>query len=198
MRGTTLLRTGREKEVMVMKEETTNIKRSILMPVLIGSSIAAGIALLLAPKKGKEIRKDLKRFAVNTRDQVAEVIDGGRDLFKEGRTVVAEAVKAGTETFDEGTEKLKKLMHKKERSFVAPILASGVIGVGTAVLLAPKAGKRVGVDLKRIAAKTRGTFVSAIDKGKAFYTEGRKAIPKAMRAGQKEYIRKNVMHRHAA
>jgi gas vesicle protein len=183
---------------MVMKEETTNIKRSILMPVLIGSSIAAGIALLLAPKKGKEIRKDLKRFAANTRDQVAEVIEGGRDLYKEGRAVVAGAVKAGKETFDEGTEKLKKLMHKKERSFVAPILASGVIGVGTAVLLAPKAGKRVGVDLKRIAAKTRGTFVSAIDKGKAFYTEGRKAIPKAMRAGQQEYIRRNVKHRHAA
>jgi gas vesicle protein len=183
---------------MVMKDKTTNRKSSIVMPVLIGSAIAAGIALLLAPKKGKEIRKDLKRFAANTRDQVAEVIDGGRDLFKEGRTVVAGAVKAGKETFYEGTEKLKKIMHKKERSLAAPILASGVIGVGTAILLTPKAEKKIGGAVKRIAANTRDTFVSAIDKGKAFYTAGRKAIPKAMGAGQKEYIRRNMRHRHAA
>ncbi len=174
-----------------MKEETTNRKSSILMPVLIGSTIVGGIALLLVPKKGKEITKDLKRFATNTRDRIAEVIDGGRE-------VVAGAVKAGKETYDEGTESLEKLMHKKERSLMGPVLASGIVGLGTALLLAPKAEKKVGGNVKRIVANTRDKFVSAIDKGKAFHTEGRKANPKAMGPGQKEYIRKNVKHRHAA
>jgi gas vesicle protein len=75
-----------------MKEEYTNRKRSILRPVLMGSAVA-GIALLLAPKTGKEIRKDLKRFAASTRDQIAEVIEEGRDLYEEGRDVVARAVR---------------------------------------------------------------------------------------------------------
>ena len=179
-------------------KETTNIKRSILMPVLIGSSIAAGIALLLAPKKGTEIRKDLKRFAASTRDQIAEVIEEGRDLYEEGRDVVARAVKTGKETYDEGTEKIEKLMHKKERSLMAPILASGIIGAGVALLLASKPGMEVREDLKRIAAGTRKKFVSAIDKGNVLYMEGKKAIPVAVEAGKKAYVHEKEKVRHAA
>jgi gas vesicle protein len=164
-----------------MKEKNTNRKSAILMPVLIGSTLGAGVALLLAPKTGKEIRKDLKRFAANTRDRVAGVIGGGRDLFEEGREAVTETVKAGKETYDEGTKELEKVMHKKEPS-----------------LMSPKAEKEVKGNLKRIAANTKDKIVSAIDKGKAPYTEGRKVISKAMGAGQKEYIRKNVKHHHAA
>ena len=171
---------GHRKEVSVMKEESTNWKRSIVGPVLMGGAVA-GIALLLAPKDGKGIRKDLKRFATNTRDQVAEVIDDGRD-------VVARAVKAGKATYDKGTEGLGKLMRRKERSLMAPILASGIIGAGVALLLAPKSGKEIRKDLKRFAAITRDTFSSVIDKGKALYTEGRKAIPEFVEAGKKAFV----------
>jgi gas vesicle protein len=180
-----------------MKEEYTNRKRSILRPVLMGSAVA-GIALLLAPKTGKEMRKDLKRFAASTRDQIAEVIEEGRDLYEEGRDVVARAVKTGKETYDEGTEKIEKLMHKKERSLMAPILASGIIGAGVALLLASKPGMEVREDLKRIAAGTRKKFVSAIDKGKVLYMEGKKAIPVAVEAGKKAYVHEKEKVRHAA
>jgi gas vesicle protein len=184
---------------MVMKEEYTNRKRSILMPVLVGSAAGAGIALLLAPKSGKEIRKDLKRLAANTRDQVAEVIDDGRDLYEEGREVVAGAIKAGKETYDEGTEMIEKLMHKKkERSLMVPILASGIIGAGIALLLASKSGKEVRGDLKRLAADTRDKFVSAIDTGKVLYLRGRKAIPVAVETGKKAYVHEKKKLRHAS
>src|SRR6202162_4110829 len=115
-----------------MKKESRNRKRSILMPVLVSSAVGAGIAILLAPKSGEEIRKDLKRFATSTRDEVAEVIDEGRDLYEESREVVDRAVKAGKEAYDEGAEMLEKLMHKKERSLMVPILASGIIAAGAA------------------------------------------------------------------
>jgi gas vesicle protein len=183
---------------MIMKEESTHRKSSILIPVLMGSAVGAGVALLLAPKSGKEVRKDLKRFAAKTRDQVAEVIDEGRDLYEEGREVVAKAVKAGKETYEEGTEKIEKLMHGKKRSLMVPILASGVIGAGIALMLAPKTGKEVRRDLKRIAANTRDKVVSAIDKGKVLYMEGRKAIPEAVKAGKKVYIHEKEKLRHAA
>ncbi len=167
-----------------MKEETTNKKKSIMKPVLMGSAVGAGIALMLAPKKGKDIRKDLKRFASNTRNHVADVIDEGRDLYAEGREVVAGAVKAGKDTYEDGRERFGKLMHKKKRSLVAPIVASGIIGAGAALLLAPKAGKKVRGDIKRIASNTRDKVVSAIDKGKALYMEGKKAKAKTVAAGK--------------
>ena len=159
-----------------MKWETTKRKRSILMPVLVSSAVGAGIALLLAPKSGKVLRKDLKRFAANTEKQVAEVIDEGRDLYGEGRKVVARAVEAGRKTYDEGTERLAELVHKKEKSLVVPIVASGIVGAGIALLLAPKTGKAIRGDLRRIAVTTRDTVASLIDKGKVLYTEGRKAF----------------------
>ncbi len=164
-----------------MKEESTNGKSSILIPALVGSAVGAGIAVLLAPQSGKKTMKDIKRFASNTRDQVAEVVDEGKDLYAEGSKAVARTVKAGREMFDEGTEKIEKIMHKKERSLVVPILASGIIGAGIALLLTPKSGKEVRGDLKRIAADTRDTFVSAVDKGKALYMTMSKAIPKAVK-----------------
>ena len=181
-----------------MKEEITNRKRSIRMSVLIGSAAGAGIAFLLTPKTGKEIRKDLKRFGATARDQVADVIDEGRDLYEEGRDLVAEAVKTGKKTYDEGTKGLQRLMHKKDRSLMAPILAGSVIGAGIALLLAPKSGKEVRGDLKRIAANTQDKLVSAIDRGKALYMKGRKGIHEAVEAGKKAFVHEKKMFRHAA
>jgi len=181
-----------------MKEESTHRKSSFLMPVLMGSAVGAGIALLLAPKSGKEIRKDLKRFAANTRDQVAEVIDEGRDLYEEGREVVVKAVKAGRKTYEDETERIGNILQGKKRSLMAPILVSGIVGAGLALIFAPKTGKEIRKDLKKIASNTRDKVVSAIDKGKVFYMEGRKAIPQAVKAGKKVYVHEKEKLRHAA
>lgn len=156
-----------KKGVMIMKEESTNRKSSILIPALMGSVVGAGTALLLAPKSGEKIRKDLKRFAEDTRDQVGEVID-------EGRKVVARTLKAGKETYDEGTEKIEKLMHKKGRLLMVLTFASGIIGMGIALLLTTKSGYEVRGDIKRIATNAGEKFVTAIDKGKALYLGGAK------------------------
>jgi hypothetical protein len=40
---------------------------------------------MLAPKTGKLIRKDLKRFAMNTRDKFASAIDKGKVIYLEGK-----------------------------------------------------------------------------------------------------------------
>jgi len=163
-----------------MKQESAKSNGSILVPVLMGSAVGAGIALLLATKSGKEIRRNLMRFAANTRDQVADVIDEGRGLYKEGREAVAGAVKAGRETYDEGTEMIGRLMQKKERSLMAPILVSGIIGAGIALLLAPKPGRETRDDLKRVAAIMRDRVVSAIEKGKELSLAGSSAASEAL------------------
>ncbi len=163
-----------------MKEGSIKWQRSILLPILMGG-VTAGISYLLEPRKGKGIGKDLKRLAVDTRDQVADVVDGGKE-------VVARAVKAGKDTYDKGAEVLDKLMHRKKRSLVAPIVTGGIIGAGVALLLAPKSGKEIRKDLKRYAMITRDTFTTAVDKGKELYKQGRVAIPEALEAGKKAFV----------
>ena len=83
-------------------EPIVNGKNSLLVPVVVAGSIGiigAGIALLLAPKKGKDIRHDLKHFASTSRDTVASAIDKGKDVFVAGKDAIYGAAKAGRKAF---------------------------------------------------------------------------------------------------
>ena len=90
------------KEVLE-KEAFEKRERSILLPFLVGGLVGAGMALLLAPKSGKEMRKDIKEFAIKTRDTVSTTIDTtidkGKVLYEEGKTAVAGAIEAGKDAF---------------------------------------------------------------------------------------------------
>jgi gas vesicle protein len=190
--------TLQKKGVMNMKEKLFNREGSMVVPLLAGGFVGAGTALLLAPKPGKKVRKDLKRIFNITRDQVSEAVDKGKELFEESRTAVTNAVEAGKKTYVEGIEKLEKFTKKDERSMLLPILAGGVIGAGIALLLAPKPGREVREDLKKLAASARDQVSEAVDKGKVFYGEGRTAVTKAMEAGKKVYTEGIEKFRHTA
>jgi gas vesicle protein len=170
-----------------MKEKFLNRAGSMVVPILAGGFVGAGTALLLTPKPGIKMRKDLKRIANVTRDQITDAVDKGRDIYEESRTAVANAMEAGKKTYVEGIEKLEKLTKKDERSVLLPILAGGVIGAGIALLLAPKPGVEVREDLKRLAASTKDRVSSAVDKGKVLYGEGRTAVTSAIEEGKKVY-----------
>jgi gas vesicle protein len=190
--------TLQKKGVMNMKEKFFNRAGSMVVPILAGGFVGAGTALLLAPKPGIKVRKDLKRIANITRGQVSEAVDKGKELFEESRTAVTNALEAGKKTYVEGIEKLEKFTKKDERSMLLPILAGGVIGAGIALLLAPKPGKEVREDLKRLAASARDQVSEAVDKGKVLYGEGRTAVTKAMEAGKKVYTEGIEKFRHTA
>ena len=88
-----------------MKEELKKKGIDMLVPFLVGGAVGAGVAMLLAPKPGKEIRNDLKRFATTTKDRVTLAVDRGKVLYEEGRAAVASAVDAGKTAFVEEKEK---------------------------------------------------------------------------------------------
>lgn len=88
-----------------MKEELKKKGIDMLVPFLVGGVVGAGVALLLAPKPGKEVRNDLKRFATTTKDRVTLAVDRGKGLYEEGRAAVASAIDAGKTAFVEGKEK---------------------------------------------------------------------------------------------
>jgi gas vesicle protein len=88
-----------------MKEEMANKGIDIMVPFLVGGVVGAGIALLFAPKPGKEIRNDVKRFATSTKDRVTLAIDKGKELYEEGRTAVESAIDAGKNAYIQEKEK---------------------------------------------------------------------------------------------
>ena len=82
-----------------MKEELVKNGRSLWGPFLAGGIIGAGIALLLAPKSGKELRKDIQDVAVKARDTVTDTVKKGKDLYEETSVAVRDAVEAGKMAF---------------------------------------------------------------------------------------------------
>ena len=176
-----------------MKEELSTRKGSILTPVLVGGAVGAGIALLVAPKSGTEIRKDLKRVA----NQFSQAIE---DVYGESRIFVSKAVEAGKKAYVKD-KPLEPLINEK-RSLTVPILASGIIGAGIgagiALLLAPKSGTEIRKDLKRVASNTGERVASAIDKGKDLYRAGKGALTATVEVGKKVYVEGKEKGKHAA
>jgi len=88
-------------------EPISNGRGSVLIPILAGGIIGAGIALLLAPKSGSETRADLMRLATTTREGVVSAIDKGKDLYVAGKDAITEAVEAGKKAYVEGKEEVE-------------------------------------------------------------------------------------------
>ena len=86
-----------------MKEEKVGeigeIGNSRLLPFLLGGVVGAGIALLLAPKPGKEMRKQIKEFATNTKETVSSALDRTKEIYGETKSMVSSAIDAGKQAF---------------------------------------------------------------------------------------------------
>jgi len=93
-----------------MKEQSENVARggSILAPFLIGGLFGAGLALLLAPKSGRELRKDLEDYTADARENIAATVDKGRDLLEGSKTAVKSAVEAGKSAYFEERDKARQ------------------------------------------------------------------------------------------
>jgi gas vesicle protein len=91
-----------------MTDELTRNKSSMLISFLVGGVVGAGVTLLLAPKAGKEVRDDIKRFASDTQDRVTHAIDEGKELYNEGKSVISNAIEAGKTAYVNEKEKWQR------------------------------------------------------------------------------------------
>ena len=92
-----------------MKEERTfKDTRSLLISFAVGGLVGAGFALLLAPKSGKDLRKDISDMASETRDKIAATVEKGKELYIDSTTAVKNAVEAGKITYLMEMEKHRK------------------------------------------------------------------------------------------
>jgi len=92
------------KEELAVKEVEKK-ERSMLVPFLVGGLVGAGIALLLAPKSGRETRADIKDLAVKTKEKIATTIQKGRELYNESTTALSGAIEAGKAAYIEEKER---------------------------------------------------------------------------------------------
>ena len=60
---------------------------------MVGGLVGAGVALLLAPKSGKELRKDIKDIASDTRDKIATTVEKGKELYVDSTEAVKNAIR---------------------------------------------------------------------------------------------------------
>jgi len=102
-----------------MKEECGCGQGSLLFSFLLGGIVGAGIALLLAPKSGRETRQQISEFAdeakdktkdyVETvKDKITDGIDKGKDFYDEKKSILTSALEAGKDAYLKEKEKFLK------------------------------------------------------------------------------------------
>jgi gas vesicle protein len=91
-----------------LKKELDEKGTSVFIPFLVGSLIGAGIALLLAPKSGKEIRSDMRNYAARTKDSLVSAVDETKKTYQEGKDTVMSAFEAGKAVFQHEKERHQK------------------------------------------------------------------------------------------
>jgi gas vesicle protein len=70
---------------------------SYLTAVAIGAAVGAGVALLYAPRSGKETRKLLKRRAGQWKDKASDAIEGAKETIQHAKEEIAGAFDTGKE-----------------------------------------------------------------------------------------------------
>lgn len=91
---------------------------TVFLSFLAGAAVGAGIALLYAPKTGRELRdsiKDMtddavdkiKEYTLEAQEKVKSTIAEGKDLFAEKKSIISSAIDAGKEAMEKERERLK-------------------------------------------------------------------------------------------
>ena len=100
-------------------KESCNGVKSFILPFFIGGVIGAGVALLFAPKSGRETRQLIKDTAENVKGKAGEyagqaknmassAVEKGKGLFQEKKAALATAIEAGKDAYQKEKEKLVK------------------------------------------------------------------------------------------
>lgn len=81
---------------------------TVLVSFVAGAAIGAGLALLYAPKSGREMRDNLldltedavdkiKEYAKEAQEKIKTAVEDGKESFADKKSVLASAIEAGRE-----------------------------------------------------------------------------------------------------
>ena len=92
--------------------ESSNVGTAVTF-LLIGLGAGALVGLLLAPKSGKELRRDIKRGYDDALDSAGDWADEAKDRVREVGKNVREAASRGVETVHEFADDLRDAAREK-------------------------------------------------------------------------------------
>jgi gas vesicle protein len=112
---------GRKIEVFIMRigryesSDSSNIGTAITF-LLIGLGAGALAGLLLAPKTGKQMRRDLQKGFEDAKDKVGDWADDAKDRVREAGERVRDVASRGVDLADDLREKVEPLRRAINRS----------------------------------------------------------------------------------
>ena len=122
--------------------------RSLTFSFLFGAAIGAGLAVLLAPARGRDIRAGLVARARRSRERASETLDRGRAAIDRTRAHVKDQRDHVSRAVSEGREAMSDIRARSERALetIGQEAAGAVSDVKTAYrdVRADLAGSRSG------------------------------------------------------
>jgi gas vesicle protein len=93
------------------REERCQNAGSIILSFFVGGLVGAGVALLLAPRAGKETRERIKglaeevkekaeEYVEQAKEKAASAIEKGKEVLEEKKSVITKAIEAGKEAYE--------------------------------------------------------------------------------------------------
>jgi gas vesicle protein len=90
---------------------------TVLVSFLAGAALGAGLALLYAPKSGREIRGQIgdltddavdkiKEYAREAQEKIKATLEDGKETILEKKSILSSAIEAGREAIQKEKEKL--------------------------------------------------------------------------------------------
>ena len=90
---------------------------AVLASFFAGAALGAGLALLYAPKSGRETREQIadladdavdriKEYAKEAQDKIKTALDEGKDAVMEKKSILSSAIEAGREAMQKEKSKL--------------------------------------------------------------------------------------------
>jgi gas vesicle protein len=112
-------RKAKERRKAMRNEEGGHNAGGIILSFFVGGLVGAGVALLLAPRAGKETRERIRELADDVREKAEEyagqvkskattAVEKGKELFEEKKSVFSKAIEAGKEAYEKEKGKLVK------------------------------------------------------------------------------------------
>ncbi len=100
---------------------------TILISFLAGAAIGSGLALLFAPKSGREMREQIKgltddavdkikEYAKEAQDRIKTTYEDGKELVKEKKSIIGSAIEAGKEAMERERERFSEEHKSREEN----------------------------------------------------------------------------------
>jgi gas vesicle protein len=107
------------KLIMADNDNGVNVG-AVLLSFLAGAAAGAGVAMLTAPKTGKELRgkmKDLadeavgkiKEYTSEAQEKIKTSFEDGKEMLQEKKSIITSAIEAGKEAMEREKERLKNV-----------------------------------------------------------------------------------------